>query len=84
MHETTKCDVINNFNFHKSFLDACFECFQLATDYPYTIALKIMVLYCRTARQSLKWAMKLRYATDTGAGFHSYIQIDKFFLHTFQ
>ena len=30
--------------------DACLECFQLATDYPYIIALKIMVLPFRTAR----------------------------------
>ena len=49
MHETTKCVIIYSFIFINE-CDACLECFQLATDYPYTIALKIMVLPCRTAR----------------------------------
>ena len=30
--------------------DACLECLELATDYPYTIAMKIIVLPFRTAR----------------------------------
>ena len=51
MHETTKCVLINTVAFiFISDCDACLECFQLATDYTYTIALKIMVLPCRTAR----------------------------------
>ena len=41
MHETAKFVLINNFYFLKSHCDACLECFQLATDYPYAIALKI-------------------------------------------
>ena len=49
MHETTKCVLINSFYF-QSDCDACLECFQLATDYPYTITLKIIVLPCRAAK----------------------------------
>ena len=55
MHETTKCVLINNFIFI-SHCDACLECVLLVTENPYTIALKVMVLPCRMARQSLKLA----------------------------
>ena len=55
MHETTKCVLVNTLALiFMSHCDACLECFQLATDFPYTIALKIMVLPCLTARQSKK------------------------------
>ena len=62
MHETTKCVPINNL-FSQSHDVACLECFQRATDYPYAIALKTMVIPCRTARQSLKWTKQLCDAT---------------------
>ena len=44
MHETPKYVLINNFYFHKVIVMHVWSVSNMASDYPYTIALKIMVL----------------------------------------
>ena len=54
--------IINIYFMFISHFDTCLEYFQLTTihilDYPYTVALKIMVLHCRTGKHGIKWAIK--------------------------
>ena len=57
MHETTKCVLINNFYFHKIIVMHVWSVSKMLLTI-HIPCIEIMVLPCRTSRQSLKWMIK--------------------------